>query len=176
MLKEAEPKDPLHPKDTKTPVSHTFDRYDNMKQLGNSGYHVDSAGTYRYDGERYRGRGFCQLTGRANYERIGRQIGVNLVDEPDKALDAAIAAKILAQFLKNNEVDIRDALKWGNLPFARKKVNGGSNGLAEFSTSFNAGRNYLHMAVVLRAKKPASPKKAQPQPAIVASRKSAGVH
>jgi predicted chitinase len=175
MVKEAQPKDPLHPKDTKTPASRTYDRYDNMKSLGNTGCHVDPAGKNWCDGERYRGRGFCQLTGRTNYERIGRQIGVNLVDDPDKALDAAVAAKILAQFLKNDETAIRDALKWGNLPLARKKVNGGSNGLSEFTTSFNAGRNYLHMAVVLRAQKPATQKKAPPRLTIVASRKTAGV-
>jgi len=176
MMKEAEPKDPLHPKDTKIPVSHAFDRYDDMKKrLGNNVLHKDSAGTYWYDGESYSGRGFCQVTGRDNYERIGRQIGVNLVDEPNKALDPAIAAKILAQYLKNNEVDIRDALKWGNLPLARRKVNGGSNGLPEFTTAFNAGRNYLHMAVVVRAQKPTSPKKTQPRPTVVASRKTAGV-
>jgi hypothetical protein len=177
MVKEAQPKDPLHPKDTKTPVSHPYDRYDNMtKGLGNTGCHVDPAGKSWCDGERYRGRGFCQLTGRTNYERIGRQIGVNLVDDPDRVFDEDVAPKILAQFLKNNEATIRDALKWGNLPLARRMVNGGSNGLSDFTTAFNAGRSYLRMAAVLRSQKPATPKKAQPRPTIVASRKTAGVH
>lgn len=47
------------------------------------------------DGARYAGRGFVQITGRANYEKLGKRIGAGLVQMPQLALDPIIAAKIL---------------------------------------------------------------------------------
>jgi putative chitinase len=47
------------------------------------------------DGIRYAGRGYVQLTWKRNYARVGALIGVDLVAEPDRALEPAIAADIL---------------------------------------------------------------------------------
>lgn len=47
------------------------------------------------DGARYAGRGFVQITGRANYRRLGERLGLPLEDEPDLALEPDIAARIL---------------------------------------------------------------------------------
>jgi putative chitinase len=46
------------------------------------------------DGSRFCGRGYVQLTGRANYLRAG------LVDDPDRALDASVAAQVLESGLR----------------------------------------------------------------------------
>lgn len=48
------------------------------------------------DGVRYHGRGYVQLTGRANYRKLGQRLGLDLEGNPDQALDASIAARILA--------------------------------------------------------------------------------
>src|SRR5262249_51800617 len=45
-----------------SPNGHPFDLYDYNKNLGNKG---------PPDGERFKGRGFVQLTGRANYTQFG---------------------------------------------------------------------------------------------------------
>ena len=52
------------------------------------------------DGYKYRGRGFIQITGKKNYAFYGKQIGVDLVKNPEMANDPIIAAKIAALFVK----------------------------------------------------------------------------
>lgn len=48
------------------------------------------------DGARFAGRGYVQITGRANYERLGKLIGKPLVDQPDLALTEDAAYRILS--------------------------------------------------------------------------------
>lgn len=52
------------------------------------------------DGFKYRGRGFIQITGKENYDKVGKIIGVDLVNNPDLANDPEIAAKIVPAFFK----------------------------------------------------------------------------
>ncbi|MGH8548698.1 MAG: peptidoglycan-binding protein [Methylococcales bacterium] len=111
---------------------HPFDKYDNRRDLGNKG---------RPDGESFKGRGFIQLTGRFNYGKYSAKIGSGdeLLLHPEKANDPAIAAELLAKFLKDQESDIRKALAKNDLAKARKLVNGGSHGLDRFEDTFNKG-------------------------------------
>ena len=71
---------------------HPFDKYDNRADLGNQG---------PPDGANFKGRGFVQLTGRANYTQFSNVIGLGdqLVQDSDLADDPDIAAKLLAAFL-----------------------------------------------------------------------------
>jgi peptidoglycan L-alanyl-D-glutamate endopeptidase CwlK len=115
-----------------SPGGHPFDLYDYRKDLGNKG-----AG----DGERFKGRGFVQLTGRANYMQQGAAIGLGdqLVEDPDLANDPVIAARLLASFLKSRELAIKDALLQNDLRATRRLVNGGSNGLDRFADAYQRG-------------------------------------
>ena len=47
------------------------------------------------DGPKYCGRGYVQLTWKSNYRLAGDKLGVDLVSYPDKAMEPAIAAKIM---------------------------------------------------------------------------------
>lgn len=114
-----------------SPAGHPFDLYDSRADLGNLG---------APDGERFKGRGFVQLTGRANYALHG---GAQLIENPDLANDPEIAARLLASFLKAHEVRIRAALGEGDLREARRLVNGGSHGLDEFTAAYNTGLELL---------------------------------
>jgi hypothetical protein len=111
-----------------------FDRYEGRSDLGNN---------RPGDGARFKGRGYVQLTGRSNYEQVGSQIGVNLKENPELANSPAIAGRILAQFLKNKESQIRGALAGGDLRRARKLVNGGSHGLDRFTDAFERGERSI---------------------------------
>jgi peptidoglycan hydrolase-like protein with peptidoglycan-binding domain len=119
-----------------SPGGHPFDLYDNRKDLGNEG---------QPDGERFRGRGFVQLTGRSNYRRYSEALGLGtqLIDEPDLANEPKIAARLLVHFLKDRERAIKEALVMRNFAGARRLVNGGTHGLQEFAMAFALGERLL---------------------------------
>ena len=53
------------------------------------------------DGAKYFGRGDIQLTGRDNYTRVGKALGIDLVNNPELAEKPEIAAQIAVYFWKN---------------------------------------------------------------------------
>lgn len=97
------------------------------------------------DGEKFKGRGFIQLTGRENYRRIGQAIGVGaeLENKPERANEPELAAKILAAFLKDKQRMIKYAILGRDLAQARKLVNGGRHGLDRFEDTFRKGEKLL---------------------------------
>lgn len=51
--------------------------------------------THKGDGVKFHGRGFVQLTGRDNYKRMSKLLGVDLIKNPDDALNLDVATSIL---------------------------------------------------------------------------------
>jgi peptidoglycan L-alanyl-D-glutamate endopeptidase CwlK len=121
------------------PGGRPYGLYDFRTDLGNH-----AAG----DGERFKGRGFIQLTGRNNYQTYSQKLGMGdlLLEKPELANDPMIAARLLACFLKAQENTIRHALARGDYAAARKAVNGGTHGLAQFQTAFQTGADLLGLA------------------------------
>jgi peptidoglycan L-alanyl-D-glutamate endopeptidase CwlK len=111
-----------------------FDLYDHRADLGNQG---------APDGANFRGRGFVQLTGRANYTRFAHRTGLDLVNNPALANQPAIAAQLLACFLAASEAPIRQALAANSLAAVRRLVNGGTNGLDRFTSAFQIGSSLI---------------------------------
>jgi peptidoglycan L-alanyl-D-glutamate endopeptidase CwlK len=109
------------------PGAHPFNRYDDRKDLGNRG---------RPDGVSYKGRGLIQLTGRDNYEKYGKKLGIDLVRNPEMALRPDVSAHLLARFLADKQQEIREALERGDMRKARRLVNGGSHGLNRFVDTY----------------------------------------
>ena len=66
-------------------------RYEGRKDLGN---------TVKGDGKKFLGRGFVQITGRANYAYWSKRLGLDLVKEPQLAEKPEIAVRILVQGMK----------------------------------------------------------------------------
>ena len=67
-----------------------FNKYEPETKIGR-----DLGNTMKGDGFKYRGRGFVQITGRANYNKMSSVVGVDLVENPDKALELNNAALII---------------------------------------------------------------------------------
>ena len=93
--------------------------YEGRKNLGN---------TQPGDGPRFRGRGFIQLTGRANYDYFGKKIGMDLVNNPDLALRPDIAARIAAEYWKYSKIP--QLAQQGDWVAVNRKVAGDNTGLA----------------------------------------------
>jgi predicted chitinase len=53
------------------------------------------------DGAKYKGRGFIQITGKANYTKAGQALGIDLVNNPDLAARPDVAAKIAVWYWQN---------------------------------------------------------------------------
>ena len=90
---------------------------------------TDLGNTQPGDGERFKGRGLIQLTGRANYQNYGDAIGIDLVSnnqwervatDPDLAVD--VAAWYWATHNLNQYADADD------IETITRKINGGLNG------------------------------------------------
>jgi SH3-like domain-containing protein len=109
------------------------DAYEGRINLGN---------TQPGDGRRFKGRGFVQITGRSNYTTYGDLLGVDLVGNPDLALDPNIASQIFAVYFTEHRIrwlpapaalmNCADLARAGEWRGVRVAVNGGENGLADF--------------------------------------------
>jgi predicted chitinase len=101
------------------------DKYEGRQDLGN---------TQPGDGRRYKGRGFIQITGRANYREYGKQLGIDLEHNPSKASDPIVAAKVaIAYWRRRVEPKTRD---FADTVGVTKRINGGTNGLADRQQKF----------------------------------------
>ncbi len=96
---------------------------------------VNLGNTETGDGWKYHGRGFVQLTGRANYEQVGREMGLDLVNHPELAESREIAAKIAVHYWESRVVANHDQQ---NVTAACRDINGGTNGLADRKTATTA--------------------------------------
>jgi hypothetical protein len=114
-----------------------------IRELGDAAYftqlyegRADLGNTQPGDGARYCGRGYIQLTGRANYQHFGPLVGADLVGNPDLALDPAIAANVLAAYCQERDVKGRAAAQdWAGV---RRAVNGGLAGWDTFMAAVDS--------------------------------------
>ena len=107
-----------------------FAKYDaprKARQLGNK---------VKGDGERFKGRGFIQLTGRDNYTRASEQIfgDDRLVRKPDLASDLNVAAKIAIWYWKSQ---VRPNVNnFNNTKEVTNAINPGLSGLEDRHNKF----------------------------------------
>jgi predicted chitinase len=116
----------------------TFKKYDpkyaprKARALGNT-----KAG----DGERYKGRGYIQLTGRYNYKRAGEALGLPLEQKPELVEQPEIAAQVAIWFWQLRVQPNVDNFK--DVRAVTKPINPGLNGLADRKDKFQIYRTAL---------------------------------
>jgi hypothetical protein len=111
------------------------------------------------DGVRYHGRGYIQLTGRANYHTYGEKLGVPLEKKPDLALRPDVAAKVLAAYVADHGIAKLAAA--GDWEGVRRAVNGGLNGWERFAALVQGLQQAAQAAEPARRARAASPTKAK---------------
>jgi len=119
---------------------------DNPEALANAVYagRMGNGPADSGDGFRFRGRGLIQLTGRANYDAVGRLVGLPLIAQPELAeapnnclLIACGAWKHIGAAALPETASVED--------FTRK-VNGGLNGLDDRIRLFELAKAVLSEA------------------------------
>lgn len=119
-------------------------RYEGRKDLGN----VQTG-----DGKRFMGRGIFQLTGRANYARYSKILGVDFVSDPEIVATAKYSMLIACEYWKDRKINtVADA---DDVTAVTKKINGGTNGLADRTAYLKRAK--LVMDEVFAKQTPAAP-------------------
>ncbi|HJQ13095.1 MAG TPA: glycoside hydrolase family 19 protein [Gemmatimonadaceae bacterium] len=80
------------------------------------------------DGFKYRGRGLIQVTGRANYAKMGAELGLDLINRPELLQLPGNAALSAAQFWTDH--NLNQYADSGDFETLTRRINGGLNGLA----------------------------------------------
>ena len=107
-------------------------RYQGRTDLGN---------TQPGDGYRYRGRGWIQLTGRFNYRKFGKRLGLDLEGNPDLAARPDVAAQLAVAYWSDRNLNALADV--GDFVGITQKINGGTNGLADRQRYWGLAQAYL---------------------------------
>jgi predicted chitinase len=102
------------------------------------------------DGKRFKGRGPIQLTGRANYQRFGKLLGIDLVAAPERAAAPDVAFRIAALYWANRGLnELADSQNFREIT---RRINGGFNGLADRLRYFDRARAVLAVGLARAAR------------------------
>ena len=131
-------------------------RYEGRKDLGN---------VVPGDGYKYKGRGFLQITGRANYAEMSRELGVDFVNNPDLLSTPKYASISALAWFKKRWNTIKN---WGDVVSVTRVVNGGYNGLGDRAQKFSKYlKKYgVHPSSLAQQRTAAAPKINIPKPSL----------
>lgn len=107
-------------------------QYEGRKDLGNF-----SPG----DGERFKGRGLIQLTGRYNYGACGAALGLNLVMHPELLTFPGPSCRSAGWFWNTRDLNL--LADRGDLIAITRRINGGVNGLEERMFFYETAKKVL---------------------------------
>lgn len=127
--------------------AHESANFKNMEEIGSPAYFAKKydpkyapktarilGNTQIGDGERYKGRGFIQLTGRDNYKRAGQALNLPLEANPDLAARPDVAAVVAVWYWKNRVAN--KVKNFNNTKQATKAINPAMKGIADRQEKF----------------------------------------
>jgi predicted chitinase/pyrimidine deaminase RibD-like protein len=86
------------------------------------------------DGAKYKGRGYIQITGKANYATAGQALGIDLVNNPEAAARPDVAAKVAVWYWQNRVAPyVQD---FSDTRGVTKRINPGLQGLQDRQSNF----------------------------------------
>ena len=94
--------------------------YEGRKDLGN---------IYKGDGVKFRGRGLIQLTGRSNYKRASKALGVDFVSNPQLLEQPRYATQVSCWWWADK--GLNEIADTGDFRKVTRIVNGGYNGFSD---------------------------------------------
>lgn len=118
------------------------DAYEGRKDLGN---------TQKGDGRKYKGRGYIQLTGRANYATYGNLLGLDLINNPKLAEIPLNALRIALEYWKVKKLN--QFADKDDVTTITKRINGGTNGLQDRINYLNKFKKVIQVTPVPVMKK-----------------------
>jgi len=96
------------------------------------------------DGRRFKGRGPIQLTGRANYKRFGDLLAVDLIADPPRAATPDVAFRVAGLYWSKKGLnELADLATDDAFTEITRRINGGTNGLADRQAFYAAARTVL---------------------------------
>jgi predicted chitinase len=96
------------------------------------------------DGKLFKGRGPIQLTGRANYKRFGDLLNVDLVANPPRAAMPDVAFRVAGLYWSKRGLNqLADMATDDSFTEITRRINGGTNGLADRQAFYAVARNVL---------------------------------
>lgn len=98
----------------------------NPEKLANKVYGGRLGNDKEGDGWRYRGRGYSQITGKVSYDKFAKLLNLDLVGNPDLALQQKVAAKILIMGIRDGLFTGKKFSDYTSYEKARPTVNADS--------------------------------------------------
>lgn len=93
------------------------------------------------DGWKYRGRGYIQTTGKANYQKLTAASGTNFIAVPDLLAQPEYAALSAAFFWFDN--GLNELADTGRFDLITRKINGGTHGAADRNRRWDQAKKVL---------------------------------
>lgn len=106
-----------------------------LKELGNDAYFLkyegrkDLGNTKAGDGAKFKGRGYIQITGRANYTELSKELNIDFVNNPQLLEQEANAVISALWFWDKKKLNI--FADEDNISTITKRINGGFNGIED---------------------------------------------
>ena len=95
------------------------------------------------EGWKFRGRGYIQCTGKANYSGFGKELGIDLINHPELLEQPEYAMLCAGAYWNDRNLNVVADKSGDDVTKITKAINGGTNGLATRQANYNSIKTIL---------------------------------